>query len=156
MPTRPFNARPAALVALAMTCLLGIYGCGGTYQGLDLAACDRFPTYSVWKESLDHGARRIVEQTWTIRKYLCSLDFVAQPFDEYTPGPDSTAVGTIDPPGFAAMWFNQVGACHYEVDVAATLSGDAFTAVMDWKRSLIGSGECPPAQGRINASALRQ
>ena len=156
MAPRQSTPWPASAAALAAIWLMVVSGCGGQYQGFDLDACERFPSHSVWKVTLDHGDGRVVQQNWTLDKHLCSLDFVAQPSDEFTPGPGSTAYGTIDPPGFAAQWFNQVGSCHYFVDVHATLAGDTFTAVMDWKRSLIGSGECPPAQGRISASAVRQ
>ena len=156
MPSRQSHPGPATAAVLAVSWLMAISGCGGHYQGLDLDACERFPSHSVWTVTLDYGGGRVAQQNWTLDKYLCSLDFVAQPFDEFTPGPGSTAYGTIVPPGFAAQWFNQVGACYYSVDVEATLAGDTFTAVMDWKRSLAGGGECPPAQGRVSASAVRQ
>jgi hypothetical protein len=152
---RPTLSRAASLT-LRLMLVIAVGGCGGNYQGIDIDACEAFPSHSVWRVSLDYGGDQTSTQTWTIDKHLCSIDFVAQPSDEYTPGPGSTAYGSIQDPGFLAHWFNQVESCYYEVNVTATLDGASFTAVMDWQRSLIGSGECQPAQGRIVASAVRQ
>lgn len=131
-------------------------GCGGDYQGIDVDACEAFPSHSVWSVVLDHGGGTTATQTWTIDRYLCSLSFVAEPADEYTPGPGSTAFGFVQDPGFAAQWFNEAGSCHYAADVTATLSGPSFTAQIHWRRSVIGDGECPSAQGQILATAVRR
>ena len=155
LPTS-LTALRVASGALRLILVIGMVGCGGSYQGIDLDACEAFPSHSVWKVLLDYGGGMTAEQTWTIDKHLCSLAFVAEPFDEYAPGPGSTAYGFIQAPGFVAQWYNHVGSCSYAADVTATLAGTSFTAQIAWTRSLVGSGECQPAQGQITATAVRQ
>jgi hypothetical protein len=147
-------SRLAALVMASLMALGGLGACGGKAFGIDVEACDDFPSNSVWQVSLDYGGGKTAIQRWTISRHLCSLTIVAEPSDEYSP-PSQYSVGFVEKPGFTAWWITEVDGCEYDVEMSATLVGDSFTGPIDWRRTASGSGPCLPADGRIMTSAVR-